>query len=580
MRNILLGILVVWVFIMVSATEALARDYYIDGNNGNNSNNGSIDAPWKTVQKAATAMVAGDTANIKGNITYTESITVAQNGTAGSRIIYQAWPGTGTPTLSCAGTGNYLFKNFLKSYVTLSGLKLYCNIGKTIDSGIATGIIIKNNIFIGTDTAIVSLLNTSLKIYNNVFYSQDVGIQTLSDNSIDIKNNIFINGTTAISKSAGTVVIGNNLFYNNSTSNCSGCTLDATNTTSQDPLLFDISQNDFRLKFGSPAIDAGVNDASVTTDIAGAGRPKGESTDIGVYEYFDYALDLMSFSESSNNQAPLFSFRPRVGITTGYFSFKVELDPGKNRTFSEGFIPNTSPDTTTSNYSFKNTDQVSVNYIDWHDSETTNNKIEVLFKDIIQAGRGLTEGRHTWKVTMTDRANDSTTSTHDFLVDLTPPTISSLTIINPLNQKAFSVPSGGSGKRVYILDITNRLPTLWVKFTDPKSGSTRTNDNNTKDSFPEGAAGLNSLNLTVNRLTGENTNQCTQTDFTLQQEIPVSLTQNQTEVTLKPKFPLVNGTYQLTLTTDDKAGNKTIYPSFYLTLSTPTQCLYVNQSRI
>ena len=49
--------------------------------------------------------------------------------------------------------------------------------------------------------------------------------------------------------------------------------------------LFVNPSSDFRLKGGSPAIDAGYTDSTVTTDILGTTRPQGSAYDIGAYEY-------------------------------------------------------------------------------------------------------------------------------------------------------------------------------------------------------------------------------------------------------------------------------------------------------
>jgi hypothetical protein len=50
-------------------------------------------------------------------------------------------------------------------------------------------------------------------------------------------------------------------------------------------MFVDPENNDFRLKHGSPAIDAGVPIPEVTTDIEGKPRPAGSGYDIGPYEY-------------------------------------------------------------------------------------------------------------------------------------------------------------------------------------------------------------------------------------------------------------------------------------------------------
>ncbi len=76
------------------ANNVNAATYYVDQNNVGcgDSNNGSEISPWCTITKAATTMIAGDTAIIKAG-TYRESINPSNSGTDGSPITFQAADG-------------------------------------------------------------------------------------------------------------------------------------------------------------------------------------------------------------------------------------------------------------------------------------------------------------------------------------------------------------------------------------------------------------------------------------------------------------------------------------------------------
>ncbi|MFW6155645.1 MAG: choice-of-anchor Q domain-containing protein [Planctomycetota bacterium] len=52
-----------------------------------------------------------------------------------------------------------------------------------------------------------------------------------------------------------------------------------------EPTFVDPANGDFRLKAGSPGIDAGTPIKAVTTDLRGAKRPQGDGWDVGAYEW-------------------------------------------------------------------------------------------------------------------------------------------------------------------------------------------------------------------------------------------------------------------------------------------------------
>lgn len=58
-------------------------------------------------------------------------------------------------------------------------------------------------------------------------------------------------------------------------------------TKSVEPMFLDTVLGNFRLRAGSPAIDAGTNVGPNVRDLDGTLRPSGSGWDIGAYEFID-----------------------------------------------------------------------------------------------------------------------------------------------------------------------------------------------------------------------------------------------------------------------------------------------------
>ncbi len=100
--------------------------------------------------------------------------------------------------------------------------------------------------------------------------------------TLHLTDTIITSHTIAISNTGGTVLEDYNLFFGNVTN-----TLNVTNgghSLIGDPKFVDPLHGDYHLRFGSAAIDHGV-DAGVYSDLDGNLRPIGAGFDIGAYEY-------------------------------------------------------------------------------------------------------------------------------------------------------------------------------------------------------------------------------------------------------------------------------------------------------
>lgn len=69
-----------------------AGDIFYVSLSGNDSNPGTKARPWRTIQKAADTLVAGETVYIKAG-TYEEQVVPQNSGTASNYIVYAAYPG-------------------------------------------------------------------------------------------------------------------------------------------------------------------------------------------------------------------------------------------------------------------------------------------------------------------------------------------------------------------------------------------------------------------------------------------------------------------------------------------------------
>ena len=107
-------------------STASAADYYV-APSGHDSNPGSFDQPWKTVQKAANTLRPGDTAYVRAG-TYSKVMVNVSGSSAEGRVKFANYPGE-KPVI--AGNGippdagdSALFFLHNRQYVTIEGFEL------------------------------------------------------------------------------------------------------------------------------------------------------------------------------------------------------------------------------------------------------------------------------------------------------------------------------------------------------------------------------------------------------------------------------------------------------------------------
>ena len=111
---------------LLASFSLFANSYYV-ATNGDDSNPGSDSQPWRTIQKAANTLVAGDTVFIKAGI-YNERVIVQNSGTANNFIVFSNYQSDSVTIdgegISWGGSWNGLFDISDKSYIQISGLKI------------------------------------------------------------------------------------------------------------------------------------------------------------------------------------------------------------------------------------------------------------------------------------------------------------------------------------------------------------------------------------------------------------------------------------------------------------------------
>jgi hypothetical protein len=130
--------------------EAQGATFYV-ATNGNDSNSGTQNAPWRTVQKAANTLGAGQTALIRGGTYSEKGIAFRNSGYSGGPITLKAYPGE-RPVIDGGYTTSSglipVFRFDARDYITLDGLVITRGSGANVNianDAPARGITIENS---------------------------------------------------------------------------------------------------------------------------------------------------------------------------------------------------------------------------------------------------------------------------------------------------------------------------------------------------------------------------------------------------------------------------------------------------
>ncbi|HKR66889.1 MAG TPA: right-handed parallel beta-helix repeat-containing protein [Thermoanaerobaculia bacterium] len=99
------------VFFSILTGSAHAATFYV-ATSGNDANPGTLAAPFRTINKAATRVVAGDVVEVRGG-TYTGPVSISSKGTSAARIIFRSYAGE---TAIIDGTGTAPDTNLVLFY--------------------------------------------------------------------------------------------------------------------------------------------------------------------------------------------------------------------------------------------------------------------------------------------------------------------------------------------------------------------------------------------------------------------------------------------------------------------------------
>ena len=192
--------------LMLPLPARAANSYYVSPS-GNDSNPGTQTQPWKTIQKAANTLGAGDTVMVMAG-DYPQRISITKSGSSSAPIIYRA---QGQVTMKGFNVG--------ASYVTIDGFEVsstdYVSWSYSSSAGIyvtGNGNVIQNNyIHDATMSGIDVASGSGNTVINNRLYRNEmVGVEVHGSNNLVEGNEVWgtVQCPPAVTKVEGGCVSG------------------------------------------------------------------------------------------------------------------------------------------------------------------------------------------------------------------------------------------------------------------------------------------------------------------------------------------------------------------------------------
>ncbi len=192
--NVVLACMVAWALVaVVNPHRAAAASTYYVAINGNDGNPGTEAAPWRTIQKAANTMTAGDT-------------VVVQPGDYGERVLMTRSGGSGLP-ITFVANGSVSMTGFTigASYITVRGFYIANTPNTNYDNGF--GIYVKGSYNIIESNHIYYALR------GGVTLDAVVGNYGTTTNNIVRNNRLERNGMLGIDcRGANNLIEGNEIW--------------------------------------------------------------------------------------------------------------------------------------------------------------------------------------------------------------------------------------------------------------------------------------------------------------------------------------------------------------------------------